>query len=483
MCGVEWRWTAARGQGRGGGGGGGGAAHPREYVDTNVFAMDANYTFRFGFEPDGVYPHGFALLEPAEKLFIVHASHECKRGLAVHSTELDKNLWYDVNIAYPGDYMPCLESVFRILKIPQIVFRVMPPSPTGGGNGGNGSVPPHVWRIPTIHTNSTPLPHKAVDPVVPREQRPVVLNPARRLSEAATRENSDMTRKVQWESVFRQPRIGDSQSSAFTGPEIADCAGDVPDTHCCRLRTTFWVSNDPNNARWFGNPGVTSCEQTCGDQFTRTGHDTQCVPVPPECNDWYGEDDPTFLYSELVLLEAYCICGMKLSAVALGARRLQYTGDGQDGQDGQSATEVAARAWKWPNAAVPNIDVVTGGHFKASDTCYKSSINFHATVFKEYERTCPTADGTSALYTEMSSDQIAFSRDAVHSPYPECAGAEGLDCCAVDRFDAMASHYYSRPSTWARPGPIARLADVWPRRALWSRPGIVEFGLHIRLQP
>ena len=455
-------------------------AHPREYVDTNVFAMDANYTFRFGFEPDGVYPHGFALLEPAEKLFIVHASHECKRGLAVHSTELDKNLWYDVNIAYPGDYMPCLESVFRILRFRRLSFescrRVRPAGAAGQRERASSRL---------AHTDDSyqfdALAAQGGRSGRATQQRPVVLNPARRLSEAATRENSDMTRKVQWESVFRQPRIGDSQSSAFTGPEIADCAGDVPDTHCCRLRTTFWVSNDPNNARWFGNPGVTSCEQTCGDQFTRTGHDTQCVPVPPECNDWYGEDDPTFLYSELVLLEAYCICGMKLSAVALGARRLQYTGDGQAGQYGQSATEVAARAWKWPNAAVPNIDVVTGGHFKASDTCYKSSINFHATVFKEYERTCPTADGTSALYTEMSSDQIAFSRDAVHSPYPECAGAEGLDCCAVDRFVPGVALLLTTVE-WARPGPVPAW-QTFGRGVPGSRPGIVEFGLHVRLQP
>jgi hypothetical protein len=116
--------------------------------------------------------------------------------------------------------------------------------------------------------------------------------------------------------MFRQPAHGDSQSSAFTGPPIADCTDDVPDKHCCRHRTTFWVSKDSlDTTHWFANPSVTGCKTTCGTQFLRTGADTQCVPVQPECNDWNGDGDPAFLYSDLVLLEAYCICGMKLTAV------------------------------------------------------------------------------------------------------------------------------------------------------------------------
>jgi hypothetical protein len=90
--------------------------------------------------------------------------------------------------------------------------------------------------------------------------------------------------------------------------------------------------------------------------------------------------------------------------------------------------------------------VVSGGHFTASDECYKSSVNFHTRVFNEYERTCPTANGQGALYTEMTADQIAFASNASNSSYDACTSSDGLDCCAIDRFDSMASHYYSVPS-------------------------------------
>jgi len=239
---------------------------------------------------------------------------------------------------------------------------------------------------------------------------------------ADTGDNSDdMTRVVQWETVFRQPAHGDSQSSAFTGPQIADCVGNVPDKHCCRHRTAFWVAKEEEDDHYFGDPAVTKCESICGEQFQRTGADTQCVPVQPECNDWNGQDDAEFKYSDLVLLEAYCICGMKRSAIPFGARRRKL--------------ETTSSQEPTPSS----IDVVSGGHFTASDQCYKSSINFHARAFNEYERTCHTNDGERVLYTEMTADQIGVN----NSNYTSCASTDGLDCCAIDRFDSMASHYYS----------------------------------------
>ena len=245
--------------------------------------------------------------------------------------------------------------------------------------------------------------------------------PERRLSE------TDRTRIVQWGTMFRQPSYGDSQSSSFTGPLIADCGDDVPDKHCCRHRVAFWVSKDSTHPKHFGNPTVTGCEAQCGEKFLRTGEDTQCVPVQPECNDWSGDGDPAFLYSDLVLVEAYCVCGMKRNAISLSqSRRL--------------------KTLEWPGPAPSGIDVVSGGHFSASDECYKSSVNFHTRVFNEYNRTCPTASGAAALYTEMTSDDIAFVRGAATSEYPLCSSADGLDCCSVSRFDSMASHYYSLSS-------------------------------------
>ena len=163
---------------------------------------------------------------------------------------------------------------------------------------------------------------------------------------------NDMTRIVQWDNMFRQPSYGDAQSSAFTGPAIADCSDAVPDTHCCRHRTTFWVSKDENDARWFGNPSVTGCESVCGTQFLRTGHDAQCLPVQPECNDWYGADDPAFLYSDLVLLEAYCLCGMKLNVIPFSQRRQLQS---YDSGGGGGATTVAATATATPTAATATV--------------------------------------------------------------------------------------------------------------------------------
>ena len=251
--------------------------------------------------------------------------------------------------------------------------------------------------------------------------------PERRLSETS---NADRTRTVQWGTMFRQPSYGDSQSSAFTGPLIADCGDDVPDKHCCRHRVAFWVSKDSTHPKHLGNPTVTGCETQCGEKFLRTGADTQCVPLQPECNDWSGDGDPAFLYSDLVLVEAYCICGMKRDAISLSqSRRLETL--------------------EWPGPASSGVDAVSGGHFLASDECYKSSVNFHTRVFNEYNRTCPTASGAAALYTEMTSEDISFVRGAATSAYPLCSSADGLDCCSVSRFDSMASHYYSLSSVAA----------------------------------
>jgi hypothetical protein len=240
---------------------------------------------------------------------------------------------------------------------------------------------------------------------------------------------------VQWEKTFRQPSYGDHSSAPFTGPEFADCSDpDVPDTHCCRARTAFWVSNKPDHDRYYnkeldenGNIDVTGCRKVCGENFLRLGEDTQCVPVLPECNDWAGGDSPEFTVSDLVLLEAYCLCGMKRSVVPASASRRRA-----DDND----------PYLWANAFRGSIDSVSGGHFEASDQCYESSVNFHTRVFAEMDRTCPTASGENMLYTEMSITDIIFNRAATTSAYPDCASADGLDCCEVSRTDAMSTHYY-----------------------------------------
>ena len=244
-------------------------------------------------------------------------------------------------------------------------------------------------------------------------------------------ETDETSRIVQWDGGFRQPAFGDSSHTAFTGPLFADCSDpNVPDTHCCRARTSFWVSNDETHEYWLENTGVTKCaEDVCGKAYQRTGEDTQCVPVQPECNDWDGSGSLQFSVGGLVLLEAYCMCGMRLSAVPQG-RRLDSTDDN----------------WKWPDAHTATIDTVGGGHFEASDQCYASSVNFHTNVlYAVANATCPTSAGSVAFYPDMAASDVVFAVGET-SPYPTCAEADATDalaCCSVTRTDAAASHYYS----------------------------------------
>ena len=246
--------------------------------------------------------------------------------------------------------------------------------------------------------------------------------PVRRLQSA-----EDQSRIVQWDGFFRQPRIGDERGRGFTGPPFADCSdANVPDRHCCRARTSFWVSNDAaDDTNYLELTTITSCRDVCGTQFLRTGDDLQCVPVQPECNDWDGTASPQFLNSDLVLLEAYCLCGMKTSAISASSQRRALAADS---------------AWRWPDPHAADVDPVSNGHFEASDQCYASSINFKANVLAEMGNTCPTT-GAPMLYTEMTSDLVSFAAGAP-SPYPACATADPLDCCAAPRLDAIATHYY-----------------------------------------
>ena len=254
--------------------------------------------------------------------------------------------------------------------------------------------------------------------------------------------NEGVSRIVQWGATFRQPAYGDESSSPFTGPVFADCSDQgVPDTHCCRARTAFWVSNDDTTSdegtqhpRYFnknptdGRIDVTGCRDVCGQNFLRLGEDTQCVPVLPECNDWAGAASPEFAQSDVVLLEAYCLCGMKRSVVpAAGARR--------------RAEEVGA-PYLWASAHRAPVDSVSGGHFDASDQCYASSVNFHTRIYAEVDRQCPTASGTDMLYTEMTASDIKFDRTSDTSAYPNCESAGALDCCEVSRTDVMNTHFY-----------------------------------------
>jgi hypothetical protein len=245
-----------------------------------------------------------------------------------------------------------------------------------------------------------------------------------------------VSRIVQWDAAFRQPDFGDSDTTGFTGPAFADCTDpNLPAEHCCRVRVSFWVSDDPDNQYYFENPAVTGCLNVCGDH-QRTGSNVQCVPAQPECNDWDGAGSVQFLGSEpsLILMEAYCLCGMKTSVVS-GARNERRASEAVD-------------AWRWPAAHVASIDVVSGGHFAADDTCYATSVNYHTTVLESMDtstvQTCPSASGANMTYSEMAATDVAFDANASSSlPYAACGAAGALDCCAVERFDAMGTHYYS----------------------------------------
>jgi hypothetical protein len=189
------------------------------------------------------------------------------------------------------------------------------------------------------------------------------------------------SRVVQWGSSFHQPDYGDAQMRSFSGPPIADCTSQIPDRHCCRVRTSFYISKtqpsymtDIEDARypdgpptgdeayWFGFSNVTQCERLCQLEHERTGSDTQCVPAQPECNTWQGENDPDIDFqSRFMLADAYCVCGMKLSAISQSARR---------------RTQAQEEPWRWDDPISPTVDVVSGGHFRASDECAASSVKF-----------------------------------------------------------------------------------------------------------
>ena len=171
---------------------------------------------------------------------------------------------------------------------------------------------------------------------------------------------SERSRVVQWESFFRQPDYGNSRSSAFTGPSMVDCNDNVPEKHCCRVKKNFWISSqqaadlsDPqgDESYWWGYKSATGCRETCELYHGRTGKDTQCVPAQPECNDWTGIDSSAWKYSNLLMMDAYCLCGMKIGAIPI-ARKLSES-----------------EAWTWPDAtSTATVDPVSGGHFKATDS-------------------------------------------------------------------------------------------------------------------
>ena len=282
--------------------------------------------------------------------------------------------------------------------------------------------------------------------VVGDEQAPLLsTNTHRDLQDTGDKSSS---RLVQWEHSFRQPKHGDQQSELFTGPTIPDCSDDnVPNSHCCRSRTTFWISKDEpstveekedprgNQKYWYGYQGVTKCREICEQQHLRTGHDTQCVPIVEECNNWEGLDGNAFTYSTLVLQEAYCLCGMKLSEVPFTGRRRKLD-------------------WQWPDAAEHSIDDVTGGHMDTNDQCYASSIKFRTDVSAAMDdadiKTCPAASGVQLRYTEMSYADIQQTDASDYAnynvPYNDCslASTMGTDCCATDRVDRMATYYFER---------------------------------------
>ena len=216
------------------------------------------------------------------------------------------------------------------------------------------------------------------------------------------------------------------QSAAFTGPPMADCSSATPDKHCCRVKTNFWVSNtrpvDEANPvgdekYWYGYQSVTGCMDTCMG-FGRTGTDTQCLPAQPECNDWLGAGSGVWEYSSLMMLEAYCLCGMKLTAIPFVGRKLSETA---------TATAAASSTrWRWPNARTPSVDAISGGHFQASDQCVASSVNFLTAAV-------PLPNASCALERNKEYTAVGSLREAVQSIQPtpamcakECAGHAGI---------------------------------------------------------
>lgn len=301
-----------------------------------------------------------------------------------------------------------------------------------------------------------------------RRLEEIEANHTKRALQKGTASSIGISRIVQWEGSFRQPTYGDSPSTSFTGPSMPECsAADLPDGHCCRAKRFFWVSNDEpaqyanptNNERfWYGYPSVTGCKELCENTYQRTGEDTSCVPATPECNDWDGPESPEFAYSDLILLEAYCLCGMKIGHVPVStasrARQLQYdattgatTTDATGVTTATSATSATAAAdWRWAEPVVATIDPVASGHLDVSDQCYASSVNFRTRVADLMPlENCPTVDtfntsSSGERYTTMAHQSIVQARDGV---YTACSEAAADACCATPRVEAMATQFFS----------------------------------------
>ena len=325
---------------------------------------------------------------------------------------------------------------------------------------------------PSTQPTSRQLESTGVNDIRRDDASPIVVDLNRSRYRELQTSSSETSRIIQWEHSFRQPAHGDQQSELFTGPTIPDCASDdVPDSHCCRARTTFWISKDtpevadyedPNGDEqyWYGYQGVTKCREICEQQHLRTGQDTQCVPVTDECNNWEGLDGDAFTYSSLVLQQAYCLCGMKLSEVPFSGRSLsEYT------------SSSSSSSWQWPDPAPQTIDAVTGGHMDTSAQCYASAIKFRVDVSTAMDdadiKTCHTVSGTDMRYTEMSYSDIQQTDpanfEAYSIPYPDCSeGATSeMDCCATERVDRMATHYYAR-ATYQFVGPLVTFTVDMP---------------------
>ena len=273
-------------------------------------------------------------------------------------------------------------------------------------------------------------------------------------SERGRRLQGSRSRVVQWESFFRQPDYGDSASGAFTGPPMADCDDNIPEKHCCRAKKNFWVSptnvnyeeNIADNGEfWWGSHEVTGCRALCELNHGRTGKDTQCLPAQPECNDWMREDSGAWKYSILMLMETYCLCGMKQGAIPL-ARTLSEETTG----------------WMWPGPAqAATIDAVSGGHFKATDQCVASSMNFLTSVAPLPNASCVLDQRRRYQGTTISrSLQLTASlcsRDCATDPSTGWFAymASSFTCECIE----AATGYVSEPKTDWDSGPICYTLD------------------------
>jgi hypothetical protein len=256
----------------------------------------------------------------------------------------------------------------------------------------------------------------------------------------------DRSRVVQWGDFFRQPSHGEAPTNAFSGPTFADCDDPLlPDSHCCRTRTTFWVTQEQARDRV---QSVTRCEEVCQLGFLRTGSDDACVPVQPECNDWAGKDSPEYDHSDVILIEAWCLCGMKASVVPRVERRER---------------RGLASAWTWDNSpqSAGTVDPTTA--FAATDQCAASALSFLTrNAPPSTNQSCPMASGALGNYLAMGVGDLDSG-----TAYSQCNSHDGLlrmtpterepfvtgsatvvvaaphECCAVPRDDAAPTRRYA----------------------------------------